>query len=87
MINLRCIPAAPHIPFIRHARPLHLVKDALLRTAVAIQVQIVEEGRDGAVGDVGRGELLGRVLRAAVGEAQVAVAGGEGVGVGFGVDL
>lgn len=79
--------AAPaYKPLKRHRRALNLVENSLPRRCARLQVQIVEERRDGVVGDVGRGELLAGVLRAAVGEGEEAVGGGEDVGVAGGVD-
>lgn len=74
------------IPLKRHRRPLNLIVNSLSLRLATPQEQIVEERRDGVVGDVGGGELLAGVLAAAVGDAKVAVGAGEGGGVGLRVD-
>ena len=74
------------IPLKSDRGPLNLVKDALPRHRNPGEEHIVEEGRDGVVGDVGGRELLAGVLGATVGDAEVAVGGGEDVGVGLRVD-
>lgn len=79
-------PCTTEKPLKRHSPTINLVENPLLRTPASLENEIVEEGRDGIVWDVGRGKLLRGVLRGAVGEAEVAVGGGEGVGVGLGVD-
>lgn len=72
--------ASIQIILIRHAvaRRRNLVKDAILWRRVAAQVHVVEERRDGVVGDVVGGELLHRVLRAAGEDGDVAVGAGVG---------
>lgn len=86
MVNPPHRASAANVPLIRDGAAGDLVEDALRRILAAIEIQVVEEGRDGVVGDVGGRELLGGELRGAVGEAEVAVGGGEGVGVGLRVD-
>ena len=66
---------------------IHLVENPLLWARGAEDVEVVEPGRDGVVGDVRVREGLRLVLGLAVEEGDVAVGAGEGGGVLDGVDL
>ena len=70
----------------RGLRRIKLVENPLLRRLASVQIQVVEEGRDGVVGEFVGGELHGFVLGGAFEDAEVAVGAGVGLGGGLGVD-
>jgi len=79
---------APDIPLQRNFTvAFDLVVNALARGFVAVEHEVVEEGRDGVFGDAGVGEVLDLELRGAAVEADVAVAAGEGAREGVAVEL
>lgn len=65
---------------------VELIENALRRVRGAVVAQVLEQGRDGVVGDVGGRESHGLVLRGAVQDGDEAVGAGVRGCVGFRVD-
>lgn len=88
MVNTLQLRGPRNIVLVRDLAALDLVEDPLRRAQVAVHVQVVEEGRDHVVWEVGArvGELLRLELRAAAVERDVAVDAGVGFARGRAVE-
>jgi hypothetical protein len=78
---------AADVPLVRNLAAVNLVVNPLAGLFLAVEEEVVEERRDGVLGNAGVGEGVDLELRGATVEADVAIAAGEGAREGVAVEL